>query len=105
MMQCDYTIYLSKYMRDHDILDNLLWKQLCRYVKNTKNINRLLKSANSKQLRNTVKIEFIMKIPHDQKEVMMFVANNGNTNWKYTELLGLKQIYNFDPFFFPRTCH
>ena len=28
----------------------------------------------------------------------MLDADNGNTNWKYSELLKLKQIYNSNPF-------
>ena len=39
-----------------------------------------------------------MKIPCEHKEAMMFGADNGNTKWKGTDLLELKQIYNFDPF-------
>ena len=45
-----------------------------------------------------VKIKFGVNIPRYHKEAMMFDANNGNTDWKDSELLELKQIYNFNPF-------
>ena len=98
MKRRDGTIYLAKYVRENDLLDTSGWKQLCCYVKNTNNINRLLKSSEGKQHRNTLNIKFGMDIPCDHKESMIFDANNVNTNWKDSELLELKQIYNFDPF-------
>ena len=98
VMQCNDSIYLAQYACEHYLLDNPGWKQLRRYVKKTKKMNRLLKYAKSKQHHNAVKIKFGMKILRDHKEAMMFDANNGNTNWKESGLLTIKQIYNFDPF-------
>ena len=47
-MQHDDNIYLAKYSRDHDLLDNPGWKQLRWYVNDTKNMKRLLKSSKAK---------------------------------------------------------
>ena len=91
-MRRDDHIYRAKDARYNNLLGKPGWKQLCHYIKNTKNIHRLLKTANAKQRRNTVKIKFGMKIPRDHKEAMMFDANNSNNNWKYDELLKLKQM-------------
>ena len=63
-------------------------------------MNRLLKAANSKQHWNTVKTKFGMNIPCDHKEAMIFYADNVSTNWKDDELLEIKQIYNFSPFYY-----
>ena len=90
-------IYLVKYAIDNKILDNPGWKQLRRYVNNTKNMNHLPKSAKVKQTRNTVNIKFVMNIPREHREAMIFDFDNGNTNWKDAELLKIK-IYNLDPF-------
>ena len=79
-------------------MDKTGWKNIFCHVNNTNKMNRLLKAARSKQLRTTVKIKSGMNIPRDHKDAMLFYANNDNTNWKYAELLKLKQIYNFDPF-------
>lgn len=98
MMWCHDPIYLAKYACEHDLIDNTGWKQLPHYVKNTKNMNLLLKASKAKQRSNTVKIKFGMNIPRDHNEVMMFYSNNGNTNWKENELLEINQIYNFEPF-------
>ena len=61
-MQRDDPIYLDNYVCDHDLLDYPGWKQLLWYVKNNKKMNRLLKDAKSKQLRNTARINFSMDI-------------------------------------------
>ena len=54
--------------------------------------------SKSKHLHSTVKIEFGMRIPCEHKELVMFLYDNSNTNWKDAKLFVLKQIYNFDPF-------
>ena len=51
----------------------------------------------SKKSSNTVRIKFVMKITLNKKEVMMSDSKNGNTNWKDSNLVELKQIYNFNP--------
>ena len=94
VMRRDDPIYLSGYVHDNDLIDKPGWKHLRSFVKNTKNMKRLLKAAKADQQSNTVKIKFGLKIPRDHKEAMTFVADNGNTNWKYDELLELNQIYN-----------
>ena len=96
-MKHDDPIYLAKYASDHDLLDNPGWKELHRYVTNTKNMNCILKYAKAKHNHNTVNIKFGMQITCDYKETMMSDADNGNTNWKGAELIELNQIYNFDP--------
>ena len=77
-------IYLSKYACDHDILDNPVWKQVFRYIKNTRKINCLLKCPKANQYRNTAKIKLGMNIARDSKEVLIFYSDNGKTNWKNT---------------------
>ena len=86
-MLCNDHIYLSQYAHDHDLLDNPVWKQLRRYVNNTKKINRLLKSDKAKQHRDAVKIKFGIKIPRDHKEVVLFDTKNGDNDSKDFELL------------------
>ena len=71
---------------------------LHRYMKNNKKTNCLLKASKAKHQNNTLRISFGMDIPCDYKEVMIFDADNGNTNWKDAELLEMKQIYNLNPF-------
>ena len=66
-MSYDDLRYLAKYSHDNDLINKPGWKQLHRYFKKTKNINLLLKYANSKQLRNTVNTKFEMNIPCDHK--------------------------------------
>ena len=90
-------IYLAKYEFDNDLLGKPGWKHLRCYVKNTKKMNCLIKAAKDKQLRNTVKINFEIKIPHGDKEAMMFDSDNGNTNWKDDELLELYISTTFTP--------
>ena len=85
-------IYLAKYAHDNNLIKNPGWKELCRYAKNTKNMNRLLKDDKSNQQRSTVKINFGVNIIRDHKETMMFDYDNGNTNWKDADLLELKLI-------------
>ena len=68
------------------LIDNFGWNHLRRYVKNTNNMNHLLKAAKAKQQRNTANIKFGMKIPCAHKEAMIFDADNGNTKWKDAEL-------------------
>ena len=85
----DDHIYLAKYARDHNLLNNPGWKQICRYVKNTKNTNSLLKYAKDKQHHNTVNIKLGMMISCDHKEAMILDADNGKNNWKDAELLKL----------------
>ena len=89
---------MANYAHDNDLVDKPGWKQLRRYVNNTNNMNHLLKASKAKQQRNIFEIKFGMKIPCDHREAIMFDADNGNTNWKGTEILVLKIIYNFDPF-------
>ena len=98
VMRRDDTIYLANYAHDNELIGNTGWKQPHRYVKNTKNMNRLLKAHKTLKWRNTVNIKFGVKIPCDHKEEIMFDADNRNTNWKGAEILELKEIYNFDPF-------
>ena len=62
LMQRDDPIYLDNYVYDHDLLDYPGQKQLLWQVKNNKKMNRLLKDAKSKQLRNTARINFSMDI-------------------------------------------
>ena len=97
-MSYDDPRYLSKYSHDNDLINKPGWKQLQLYVKKTKNMNRLLNTSKTNQRRNTVKIKFGMKIYLDHKNAMMFDADNLNTNWKDSELLEQKKIYNFNPF-------
>ena len=80
-------IYLAKYARDNDLIENPGWKQLRCFIKNTKKINCLLNTAKDKQLSNTVNIKFGMNITCCHEEEMMFGADNVNTNWNYYELL------------------
>ena len=62
-------------------------------------MNRLLKSAKANQWHKTVNIKSGMNITRDNKEAMIFDADNGNTNyWKDNEILKLKHIYNFEIF-------
>ena len=63
-MRRDDPIYLAKYTHDNDLIDKPRWKQLRRYLKNTKKINRIIKAANYKHQSNTVKIKFGVKITH-----------------------------------------
>ena len=39
-----------------------------------------------------------MKIPCDYNEAMVFDADNGNSDLKDSDLLELRQVYNFDNF-------
>ena len=96
-MICDYPINLAKYASENYLLGKHGWKQFCRYVNNTKKLNRLLKDSKPKKCRNTLKINFGMKIPRDYKEVMIFYADNWNTNWKDDELHGLKKSTTLTP--------
>ena len=96
-MRHDVPIYFAKYSHDINLIDNPGWKQPRRYVKNTKKMNRLLRAANAKQLRNTVNIKFGVNIPCYHKYSMIFDYNNGSTNWKAAELLELNKIYNSNP--------
>ena len=64
--------------------------QLRLYVNNNKKMNLLLKADKDRKTRNKVRIKFVMNIPCNNKEVMMFDVNNGNTNWKDDDLLELK---------------
>ena len=86
-MRHDDQIYLSKYSHDNEIIKKPGWKQLRWYVKNTKKMNHLLNTSKAKQRRNTVKIEFGMKIPIDHNKAIIFDADNGNTNCKDAEIL------------------
>ena len=79
-MRRNNSIYPANYAHDNDLIDKPRWKQLRSYGKNTKNMNRLLKAEKSKQQRNTVNINFGVKIPCDDKEAIVFDADNGNTN-------------------------
>ena len=97
-MRQEYPIQFAKYARERDLLKNPVWKQLLRYVKNIKKMKHLLKYAKAKQCQNTVKIKFGMNITRGHKELKIFDADNGNTNWKDADLLKIKKIYNFDPF-------
>ena len=71
VMRHYYPIYFAKYAHDHDLLDNPGWKQLRRYVNNTKKINRLLKATKAKQIWNTVKIKFNKNIPQCLMPIMV----------------------------------
>ena len=62
-------------------------KQLCWCVKKTKKMNRLLKASKDKQIRNSIKIKFGIKIPRDHKEVVLFDTKNGDNDSKDFELL------------------
>ena len=73
VMRFNDPIYLDKYARENDLLDKLGWKQIRRYVNNTNKMNRLLKADKDKQHRNTVKINFGLKIPSDHKEAMVLI--------------------------------
>ena len=86
----DYPIYLAKYARDNELLNNPGWKKPRCYVNDTKKMNLLLKADKSKHIRNTVRFKFLMKTSRNHKEVMIFDAKNGNTNWKYADLLEIK---------------
>ena len=48
VMSRNNPIYLAKYAHDNELIDNPEWKQLRRYVKNTKNMNRLPKAVKAK---------------------------------------------------------
>ena len=78
-------------------MDKSGWKKIHFYVKNTNKMNRFLKVAKAKHIRNTANLKFGIKIPCDHKGAMMFDTKSGNNNWKDDDLLELKQIYNFDP--------
>ena len=54
VIQRDDSIYLARYPRDHNILDNTVWKQLRQYVNKTKKMNRLLKYYKAKKHRNSI---------------------------------------------------
>ena len=86
-MRRDDTIYLAKYAHDNYLIKNTGWKLLHRFMKNNKKMNRLFKAAKAKHQNNTLRIKFVMDIPCDHKEVIIFDADNGNTNWKDTEIL------------------
>ena len=76
LMRHDGPIYLSKYEHDNDLIYKPIWKQLCRYVKNTKKMNWLLKAVKAKRQKNTVTIKFWVKIPRDYKEAIMFYSDH-----------------------------
>ena len=97
-MMHDDPIYLSNYAYDNDLIDKPGRKQLWCYMNNTKNMNRLLNTSKANQQSNTVKINFGMKIPFDHKKAIHFDSDNVNTNWKDSEILELKKIYNLNPF-------
>ena len=97
VMRRNETIYLANYSRDNYLLDKPGWNQLRRYVNNTKEMNHIFKAAKANQPRNTLNIKFGINIPRGQKEAMMFDAENGNTNWRSTELLEQKKSTNSTP--------
>ena len=71
-MQHDDPIYLAQYDCYHDLLNNTAWRQFCRYVKKTKEMNCILKAAKAKQHQNAVNTKFGINIPYNHKEAMMF---------------------------------
>ena len=73
-------MYLSKYKIGNELLNNPGRKQLRLYVNNTKKMNLLLNADKAKQIKNTVRIKFVINILCNHKEVMIFDVNNGNTN-------------------------
>ena len=81
-MRLDNPIYLAKYERYNKILNNPWWNQLRLYVNNNKKMKLLLKADKDKKIRNTARIKFVMNIPYNNKEVMMFDVKNGNTTGK-----------------------
>ena len=86
-MRLNEPIYLVKYAHYNYLIDKTVRKQICGYVKNNKNTNRLIKAVKDKKQSNTVKIKLGVKINCYHKEAMMFYDDNGNTNWKDAELL------------------
>ena len=79
VMRWDYPIYLAKYERENKILNNPGGNQLRLYVNNNSNMKLLLEAHKDKKIRNTARIKFVMNIPCNNKEVMMFDVKNGNT--------------------------
>ena len=55
----NYPIYLANYAKENELLNNTVWGKHRFYVKNTKNINLLIKADKSKQSRNTIMIKFL----------------------------------------------
>ena len=86
----NYPIYLANYTRDNELLNNPGCKKPRCYVNNTKKMNLILKADKYNKSRNTVRIKFLMKTSHNHNDVMIFDAKNGNTNWKYADLLEIK---------------
>ena len=86
----NYPINLAKYARDNELLNNPGRKKPRCYVNNTKKMSLILKADKYKKSRNTVRIKFLMKIPCNNKELMIFDTRNGNTNWKDAGFLELK---------------
>ena len=68
VMKRDDPMYLANYSSDNDLLDKPERKQFCPYVNNSNKMNRLIKADKAKQLRNTVKIKFGMRIQHYKEQ-------------------------------------
>ena len=74
------------------------WPQCRRYLKNRKTLARMVNQAKLRNNRNKPKYKFGIQVPRNHEEAMMIDAKNGDTRWKDSEDLELKQLFDYDSF-------
>ena len=63
-----------------------------------KTLARMVNQAKLRNNRNKPKYKFGIQVPRNHEEAMMIDAKNGDTRWKDSEDLELKQLFDYNSF-------
>ena len=69
-----------------------------KFAKNKKKLDRLLKQAKLKQLRQELIYKFGVRVPRDSREARYLEKKEGHTRWTDAESVELAQLHDYKTF-------
>ena len=86
------------YGKKHNLLDQPGWKQFKSIANRSKHMMRLVNQAKLQSFRVTPVYMYGYQVPRNHEQAMELDLKNGNTKWRDSEILELKQILEYGTF-------
>ena len=94
----DDPVSVALYAKKNGLLNTPGWKRCKNYVKNDKKLARMINQARLKNFRNRPVYQYGYQVPRNHEEAMFIDEKNGNTKWRDSEELEMKQLFEYETF-------
>ena len=91
-------VSVAIYGRENGLLEQVGWKTFQKLAKRQKKMLRMANQSKLQSFRNRVVFQFGIQVSQNHKQAMELDARNGNTLWRDSERIELRQINEYKAF-------